>query len=282
MELFTFGDSWTAGQGCNLNVENSFTDENDRRIYRNSMSWPKYLSEYLNVNVTNLSKVGSSNKEIFDTIVETIKSNIIKDNDLVIIMWSSSLRDNPLFFPNGEWHVWGKNYTNQKWKFEWVVSLIKDAIVRSNHTSNSKYNYFLKSYKEFYIDNLYDDSYYNIVNQNYILFIQKLLESYNINYVFCDAFDFMINKNITSVLDKTHFINKSNYYKFGEVTFKDFLISIDPTDSDLWEDSVKWTDTPEKHPNAKGYQKISDELYNFIINSDIIKDNKNKLIFKML
>jgi hypothetical protein len=282
MELFTFGDSWTAGLGCNLKVENSFTDENDRKIYRNSMSWPKYLAEHLNINFTNLSKAGCSNKEIFDTIIETIKSNIIKDNDLVVIMWSSSLRDTPLFFPNDEWHVWGKNYTNEKWKFQWVIGLIKDAIVRSKNTSNSKYNFFLKSYKEFYIDNLYNDSYYNIVNQNYILFIQKLLEAYNINYVFCDAFDFMVDKNITADLDKTHFINKVNYYKFGEVTFKDFLISIDPTDSDLWEDSVKWTDTPGKHPNAKGYQKISDELYNFIINSNIIKDNKNKLIFKML
>ena len=92
----------------------------------------------------------------------------------------------------------------------------------------------------------------------------------------------MINKNITSDLDKTHFINKSNYYKFGEVTFKDFLISIDPTDSDLWEDSIKWSDTPGKHPNACGYKKISDELYDFIMKSDILKNNNSKLIIKIL
>ena len=280
MKLFAFGDSWTSGQGCNLKVENSFTDENDRRIYRNSMSWPKYLSEHLNTDFENLSKSGSSNKEIFDTIIETIKLNIIKDNDLVVIMWSSSLRDNTPFFPNGEWHIWGNNYINEKWKFKWVINTIKDKITGTKYTSNPKYNYFLKSYKEFYIDNLYNDSYYNIVNQNYILFIQKLLESYNINYVFCDAFDFMINKNMVSDLDKTHFINKSNYYKFREVTFKDFLISLDPTDSELWEEPTKWSDTPGKHPNAKGYQKISDELYDFIIKSNIIKDNKSTI--KML
>ena len=155
MKLFTFGDSWTTGQGCNLKVENSFTDDNERKIYRNSMSWPKYLSEHLNVDFTNLSKSGSSNKEIFDTIVETIKSNIIKDNDLVVIMWSSSLRDTPLFFPNDEWHVWGKNYTNEKWKSTWVINTIKDKIIGTKYTSNPKYNYFLKSYKEFYIDNLH-------------------------------------------------------------------------------------------------------------------------------
>ena len=280
MELFTFGDSWTTGQGCNLKVENSFTDENERKIYRNSMSWSKYLAEHLNVNVTNLSKSGSSNKEIFDTIIETIKSNIIKDNDLVVIMWSSSLRDVTPFFPNGEWHIWGSNYINEKWKFKWVINTIKDKITGTKYTSNPKYNNFLKSYKEFYIDNLYNESYYNIVNQNYILFIQKLLESYNINYVLCDAFDFMINKNISIEVDKSHFINKSNYYKFREVTFKDFLISLDPTDSELWEEPTKWSDTPGKHPNAKGYQKISDELYDFIIKSNIIKDNKSTI--KML
>jgi hypothetical protein len=128
----------------------------------------------------------------------------------------------------------------------------------------------LKSYKEFFINNLYDDTYYNIVNQNYILFIQKLLESYNINYIFCDAFDFMINKNITPEFDKTHFINKSNYYKFSEETFRDFLISLDSTAGDLWEESTFWPDAI-KHPNANGYQKISDKIFDFIIKSNIIK-----------
>lgn len=277
MKLYTFGDSWTAGQGCNIIVENSLTDENERKEYRNSMSWPKYLSEQLKVEFTNLSKTGSSNKEIFDTIIETIKSNIISDNDLVVIMWSSSLRDNVPFFPNGEWHIWGNRYIENKWKFNWVINSIKDKINGTKYTNNPKYNFFLKSYKEFFINNLYDYTYYNIVNQNYILFIQKLLESYNINYVFCDAFDFMITKNIPTNLDKTDFINKSNYYKFREMTFKDYLISIDDTDSYLWEDSIKWDNTPGKHPNYKGYQKIANELYNFILNSNILKYNKSKI-----
>ena len=90
----------------------------------------------------------------------------------------------------------------------------------------------------------------------------------------------MINKNIPTTLDKTHFINKSNYYQFGEMTFKDFLILLDPTDADLWEEPTKWSNTPGKHPNAKGYQKIAVELYDFIVRSNIIKDNKS--IIKML
>lgn len=278
MKLFTFGDSWTAGQGCNITVENSFTDDYERKIYRNSMSWPKYLSEHLNVDFTNLSKTGSSNKEIFDTVIETVKSNIISENDLAVVMWSSSLRDDTPFFPKGEWHIWGKNYTDIKWRFNWVINSIKDSMVGTKYTSNPKYNYFLKSFKEFYIENLYDESYYNLVNQNYILFIQKLFESYNIRYVFCDAFDFMVTENILPELNKTHFINKHNYYKFGKETLKDYLISLDDMDSNLWEDSTKWQDTPEKHPNSKGYQIIAKELHNFIVESKILNENNKSII----
>jgi lysophospholipase L1-like esterase len=271
MKLFTFGDSWTAGVGCNLKVEDTIKDNEELGMYRNSMSWPKYLSDLLNVEFLNLGEQGSSNKEIFDKIITTIKSKIISQNDLVIIMWSSSLRDDTPFFPNGESSMWGILRTGPKWKFNWFV---KNSL--KNTIGDSQYNNFIKSYKEFFINNLYDDNYYNIVNQNYILFIQKLLESYNINYIFCDAFDCMINKNMSADLDKTHFINKSNYYKFGEITFRDFLISLDSNDINLWEESTKWPDAI-KHPNAIGYQKISNELFDFIIKSNIIKNNKSIL-----
>jgi len=161
MKLFTFGDSWTAGVGCNLKVENTIKDSEELGMYRNSMSWPKYLSNLLNVEFLNLGEQGSSNKEIFDKIITTIKSKIISENDLVIIMWSSSLRDDVPFFPNGESSMWGILRTGPKWKFNWFV---KNSL--KNTTGDSQYNNFIKSYKEFFINNLYDDNYYNIVNQN--------------------------------------------------------------------------------------------------------------------
>ena len=40
-----------------------------------------------------------------------------------------------------------KNYTNEKWKFQWVIGLIKDAIVRSKNVVNSKYNSFPYNYE---------------------------------------------------------------------------------------------------------------------------------------
>lgn len=276
MKLFTFGDSWTSGQGCNVSIENTFTDDYERKVYRNNMSWPKYLSEILNIEFSNLSETGSSNKQIFDKIIETIKSNTISENDLVIIMWSSSLRDELSFFPKNEWHIWGKDYTNENWKFNGTINSILSNIKPIQYTKNPEYNLFLKKYKEFYITNLYNQTYYNIINQNYILFIQELFKFYNIKYVFCDAFDLMIDLNIKLDIDNTQFINKKNYYQFGKLTLKDYLISLDFNNLKLWEDSLRWGNVPGKHPNSNGYKEIAKELHNFILESNLLFQNNKK------
>lgn len=276
MILYTFGDSWTEGSGADVSAENACEDDITRKLLRNSLSWPKELATLLNINETNLSKTGSSNKEIFDKIVDTVKSGTITNKDLVIVMWSSSLRDDLPFFPKGEWHVWGKNYTEEKVKFDWVINSIKNNIKGVQYTKNPEYNFFLKTYKEFYIDNLFNNLYYTIVNQNYILFIQKLFETYNIRYLFCDAFDLMIQGEIMKDVDNTKFINKKHYYGFKEKTLKDHLLMIDPEDDKLWENNIKWGETVGKHPNKNGYKEIANELYRYIIDFDILKETPKK------
>lgn len=278
MKLFTFGDSWTEGVGAYIANESTFENGEERKLYRNSLSWSKRLSEFLEITDINLSRAGSSNKEIFDKIIETTKSGQINENDLVVVMWSSSLRDDVPFFPNGEWHIWGKNYTNDKYKFNWIINSIQNNIKGVQYTKNPEYNFFLKNYKEFYLTNIFNEIYYNIVNQNYILFIQELLKSYNIKYVFCDAFDLMIQKELIKEIDNTQYIRKENYYGYRTKTLKDHLISIDETENTLWESSIKWSETPGKHPNAEGYFEIAKELYKFIIDSDILKGANKKTI----
>ncbi len=278
MKLFAFGDSWTEGTGASITNEIILENTEQRKLYRNSLSWPKHLSQFLGVTDVNLSRAGSSNKEIFDKVVETVKSGVIIENDLVVIMWSSSLRDDVPFFPNGEWHVWGKNYTDEKFKFDWVINSIHTNIKGVQYTKNPEYNFFLKTYKEFFIGNVFNETYYNIVNQNYILFIQTLLTTYNIKYVFCDAFDLMIQKDLLNEIDNTKFINQENYYGFREKTLKDHLISLDETENTLWESPVKWSKTPGKHPNHQGYIEIAKELHKFIVDTNILKQNNKKTI----
>jgi lysophospholipase L1-like esterase len=274
MKLYAFGDSWTAGQGANIKIENSIESNEDRRIFRNSKSWPKLLADLLNITHHNLSISGCDNNTIFNSVIECIKSNKIKSGDLIIIMWSSTLRDRVPFFPDNEWHVWGENYITSNHKNKWFVSN------ESTLTKNPTYNNFLIKFKEFYIDELYNESYYNIINQNYILFIQKLCEYYNINYLFCDAFDKMVN-NPNTFDNKTQNINKTNYWQFSTKTMKELLI--ETNDKMMWETpQYSIFEVPGMHPSELGYMTISKELYRYIKEFDIVKFNSIGIDLKFI
>jgi hypothetical protein len=55
----------------------------------------------------------------------------------------------------------------------------------------------------------------------------------------------------------------------GQKTLKDVLGVLDR--SDVWEDNMLWTDaTIGKHPNKNGYKIIADEMYDFIINNNLL------------
>jgi hypothetical protein len=103
------------------------------------------------------------------------------------------------------------------------------------------------------------DNYYNIINQNYIIFIQKIFEFYGIKYIMIDGFDIMVN-NPNKIDDKTHLINKNNYWGFGIKTSRE-LINESALEN-KWEVILPPEVAP--HPNKNGYYIISEELYNYI------------------
>lgn len=271
MKLFAFGDSWTEGVGSDLFRENKIFSNEEKTTFRNNLSWPKRLSELLNVDVQNYGEGGSSNKRIFENISQVLKTNIITEEDLVVIMWSSSLRDDLPYFPENEWHIWGNRYKEKKHIF--------NTFLNKKHSNNPRYNKSLGSYKLFFMENLFSEIYYDYVNQNYILFLQHMFESMNIKYVFCDAFDSMLSTTINPQIDKTHLIEQKNYWGFRKRTFKDYLTSTN--DPNVWEDFKLWGESSGKHPNKSGYQLIADELYSFICNQQLLASsstNKFNLI----
>ncbi len=266
MRLYTFGDSWTEGVGGNIDMESKLTTDLEKTQFRNQLSWSNVLSRLLNIPHVNYGEAGSSNKQIFDRIVDFVKTYKIAQNDLVVVMWSSTLRDSVPFFPTDEWHVWGVKYLEETHKTKWFT--------HNKFSKNPTYNDFLINFKEFFLSELYTQQYYNIINQNYILFIQSLFEYYGINYVFCDAFDKMID-GIYSNEDKTSHINKSNYWGFGNQTFKEFLTNTN--DRNVWETpQYSIHNVPGMHPSQIGYKLIGEELFRFISNSDIIKSTEIK------
>jgi lysophospholipase L1-like esterase len=268
MKLFTFGDSWTEGVGGNLTEEYTTSIAEECTIIRQKYCWPKHLSDLLKCEVVNLGVGSFSNNAIFNSICYQLKNEIITKDDFVIIMWSSSLRDQLPFFPNEDsFQILGQRY---KHKLH-LIKYIFDGISSKNIT----YNRLEKNFREYYITNLFSKSYYDIINQNYILHLQFMFKEMGIQYLFCDAFDTMISKNIICEIDNTNLIDSNRYWGYREKTFAEFLIDLKRRD--VWEDNNYWSQsTSGKHPSNTGYQLIAEELYKFILNSNLLENNIDK------
>lgn len=253
MILHGYGCSWTAGEGSDVNVESTLKNQ-DLILFRNKHSWVNVLANELGIQSKNNGISGNANNKIFNQIVTDVQDERIKNDDLVIIMWSSSLRDYVPFLPKGEWVSWSVNHLLQS----------PEKFIESYKSSNVKYTDFLIDYKDFFILNLFNEEYYNIVNQNYIIFIQKLLNYYDIKYVMCDAFEPMITNDIYKKQ-----INTTNYWGFGDKTFRDLLNNTNRLD--IWEHTdVNFKTRATQHPNKEGYNLISKEIYNYIVKNNIL------------
>jgi hypothetical protein len=253
MKLFAFGDSWTEGQGVDSEMELTLKDRDDLRKFRNELSWVKLLSDKLKCECVNKGLSGNSNQKIFNDIVKNIQENIITNDDLVIVTWSSSLRDSVPFLPNNEW---------LSWSIKQLLETSSDRFIKSYKSGDNRYDSFLQSYKEFYIGELFNQNYYNIINQNYIIFIQKMMEHYGIKYIMCDAFENMLI-DVKPKDDVTKYINKKVYWGFGKKCFKQLLY--EQKEMDIWEKiETSKQDIGGIHPNKKGYQIIYNEVYEFL------------------
>jgi len=261
MKLFTYGDSWTEGVGGNITEELTTEIPEERTRIRQKYCWPKHLSELLHCEVKNNGVGAFSNNAIFNTVFYQLKNGAVTKNDLVVIMWSSSLRDPLPFFHNeDDFFIWGKRYKSKGHLFKYIFDGIDG--------DNSKYNKAEQNFRNYYIANLFNDTYYDIVNQNYILHLQFIFKELGIRYVFCDAFDILINKNIDTLLDKTHLIDNNRYWGYQTKTMADLLI--DTKRKDVWEDNSHWADITGKHPSNNGYKFIADELFKFINNNNLL------------
>lgn len=253
MVLHAYGDSWTEGEGADTNIELTLKNQ-QLTLFRNKHSWVKHLADELKCEWVNNGKSGNPNSIIFNSIIDDVTTGRVKRGDLVGIMWSSSLRDYAAFLPRQQWVSWSvKHLINRPDKF-----------INSYQSNNESYDYFLRDYKNFFLENLFNQNYYNIVNQNYIIFLQKLLDFYGIKYFMSDAFDVMVEtKSLNNNDNYLHLINQNNYWNFDICTIRDFL---EKTKKDCFEN----TDEPGKHPNTLGYKLISEELYNYIRDNNII------------
>lgn len=91
-KLIAFGDSWTAGHGVEDDV---FYKENPTpppfiEKLREQNSWPKHLSEKLNIPYVNLGVCGYGNEYIYQSVKDNLE--FINKEDLIIIVFSYPYR----------------------------------------------------------------------------------------------------------------------------------------------------------------------------------------------
>lgn len=83
--IWTFGDSFTAGDGC---VENLAIRDGEFKYYNeykelDSDIWPNILGKTIGYDVKNIGKSGASNDYIIDSIIDNF--NTIESDDVVVI-----------------------------------------------------------------------------------------------------------------------------------------------------------------------------------------------------
>ena len=103
--LWTFGDSFTAGDGC---VENLPIRDGDFKYYNqyktlDSDIWPNTLGKKIGYDIKNIGKSGASNDFILDSIIDNF--NNIEPNDVVIIEKTFYQRFDVPNLNSGEFHT---------------------------------------------------------------------------------------------------------------------------------------------------------------------------------
>jgi len=167
-------------------------------------------------------------------------------------------------------HSW-VNHLSKKLGLEPVnnleLSILPHKFTESYQFGNDKFNSFLSDYKKFFLLELFNQNYYNIVNQNYIIFLQKMLDEYKINYLMCDGFDLMV-QDLDKKNDVTHLINKKKYWGFAEKSIESWMMK-NYKNNPVWEVKIPNPIKVAQHPNIEGYKLITEELYNYIVKNEL-------------
>jgi hypothetical protein len=93
VRLITFGDSWTAGHGVEedekyKNNGNPMNDKGFIMRLRNMNSWPRWVADKMDCAFVNNGYCGYSNDEILEEVKILVGSNLLKEDDVIIVMFS--------------------------------------------------------------------------------------------------------------------------------------------------------------------------------------------------
>lgn len=282
MTVYSFGDSFTVGLGTDREYEESLLlkhpswdimSDQEKNIHRKKVNkfrerncFTYFFANSLNIKYENLGFIGCNNNYILDLICSYVIGNQITKNDLVLINFTSSLRNTPSFFPHffvnrPERGITGISFGNTEYSFdkfpEYGEIETEKTIWKKYQGRVDGYRHYLNDYKNIFLKRSFSFDAIDYYNQNLILFLQDFLKAFKIKYIMFDAFDPMVN---TDVFNFTEYIDKNTYWGYGKDTIWSFLDK--KNDSSLLETYDEGDDLKRKlHPSKKGHQLFAHELY---------------------
>jgi hypothetical protein len=278
-----FGDSWTKGDGCQFIPGSGIIDSKikygpDYSAEYNTFSFPSKVKKYLpfDLNIKNNGSSGSSNFQIYKNILQNLRDNKFNKNDIVIVSWTSIIRE-PLTFmlspdniESGLLHISGLD--NSLAGHHSINKWIPVSINQLKDDTHKKI--FQKIHQDFIVDRLNLNLLYENC-MNYICNLQILFDEIGVNYIFTNTFE----RVVTDEIPFYHKIKKNKWLLF-ESTLSDYLCDIEDkmdfsSGYSLWEDDFikpgRNLDGP--HPNRIGYDEIAKLFVNKIIEQN---DNQEK------
>ncbi len=259
MERFIlYGDSWTQGQGIGTGeIENNQIEPID--FYRKS-NHPisKLLINTFNVPVINNGIQGNTNTHMLKQIYDDVTENNIDKDDIVIIGFTSLIRDHHPFIPT---------QYNDKTKYGWNIHNMFNELDEL-HFENDSDTIYEKSFKEYainYITKIFDESYYQYVGFNMVYFLQHFLNANQIKYFFWNPFETIVNHSYknSSLINKNHYVNFGNNFMNDLYEYEKQLLNSNPKFT-VWENN-QINPNPALHPNYWGYEFIGNRIVSHII-----------------
>ena len=276
--IHCFGDSWVQGIGTEwepgkgrMSMEDRY-DNFDWEKTREEYSWPGQLNELLDkkVKVKNYGIAGNSNEQIYKNVVEKIWEGSIQKEDFVIVSLSSIIRQPlPFLIARNEYddEITGYiNYSNA------CFSFYKKGHDNSVHWLDTIENKKIKkATKRAYMDylvNRFDYDFLYEMNMNYICNLQIYFEELGVDYVFVNAFENNISKNI-----KFYNQIKQEKWILFDYSLQEYLVDkekeFDTSKGySLWEDDMMGTEPNQDgpHPNRIGHRMIAELIHENIKN----------------
>ena len=282
MKIYSFGDSFTQGLGTDRTTEHALlgghpkwdtmTDE-QKNIQRTKVakfwienSFTHMLANKLECEYSNFGHNGSRNMDIVEMMMT--HSHYFKKGDLVLIGWTSSLRDRIPFWPKQIKYKWiapsqrvKNNHLLPEAKGAQNVGTSAESFLHdfkeepNKELKNGKeIHEFFKTFTKSWLVEGYQEKYYHLYNEQLIYFVQKFLEYHGVKYIMFNAFEPMLQSEST-------LINYKYYWTEG----KESIWSLTQHNEDLlelsgWNTFEKYT---PRHPSKMGHELFTQQLYKF-------------------